>query len=401
MLNRKQQRFTPPLLALVVVCSFGQAPAPPPPQVMSHEGSAFTKTTVGNFPCATQGRVSVAIVGDLTVRGQARDDCYFRIKQRVSAPTEKRASELMQFFHVRNQVQNDSSYFKVVPYTAGADTLEVEIAVPKTSREVVAISQIGSVKAFDLDGAATIESGAGNLEADRIHGPTACRTDGGNIKVGRVNSTLRCYSGGGQIRISSAGGETWTDTAGGEIFFTEVQGPLHATTSGGNIEVERASSVVRAFSMLGLIDIQQAGGLVTAETRGGSIQVSGARGARCEAGTGTIRVRNSDGPIRLNTMAGNIMAELLAGRPLQESILSTLAGDITVLIPSNLAVTVQARNETQGARGRIISDFAEIQTKPFQPGLEPRIASGSLNGGGPVLRVTAAGGNIYLKRARF
>ncbi len=360
----------------------------------------FTKTTFGNFTCAAQGRVSIAVAGELTVRGQVRNDCYYRIRQRMSAATEQRALDLMQNFNIRNQVQNDSSYFKVVPYTAGVDTLEIEVAVPKTSREMVAISQIGSVQAFDLEGSATIESGAGNLEADRINGPTACRTDGGNIKVGHVNSTLRCYSGGGQIRIARAGGETWTDTAGGEILINEVRGPLHATTSGGNIEVERAFDVVRAFSLLGLIDIQQAGGLVTAETRGGSIQVSGARGARCEAGTGTIRVRNSDGPIRLNTLAGNILAELLAGRPLQESTLSTLAGDITVLIPSNLAVTVQARSETRGARGRIVSDFAEVQTKPFQPGVEPRIAVGSLNGGGPVLHVTVAGGNIYLKRVQ-
>ena len=399
MLNQKQQRVKAPLLlALLVMCAFGQGP---PRQMMSHEGSIFTKTTFGNFPCAAQGRVSVAVAGDLTVRGQVREDCYYRIRQRMSAATEKRALELIQNFSIRNQIQNDSSYFKVIPMTAGADTLEIEIAVPKSSREMVAISSIGFVKAFDIDGAATIESGAGNLEVDRINGPAACRTDGGNVKVGRVNSTLRCYSGGGEIRIASAGGETWADTAGGEIFVTEVRGPLHATTSGGNIGVERASSVVRAFSMLGLIDIQQAGGLVTAETRGGSIQVNGAHGARCEAGTGTIRVRNSDGPIRLNTMAGNILAELLAGRPLQESILSTLAGDITVLIPSNLAVTVQARNETQGARGRIVSDFSEIQTQPFQPGHEPQVAAGSLNGGGPVLHVTAAGGNIYLKRSRF
>jgi len=398
MLNRIQQRCAFPLLALLVVCAFAQSP---PRQMMAHEGGTFTRTTFGNFTCAPQGRVSMAVAGDITVRGQVREDCYYRIRQRVSAQTEKRAAELMQAFNLRSQVQNDSSYFKVIPYTAGTDTLEIEVAVPKGSREVVAISQIGSVKAFDIDGAATIESGAGNLEVDRINGPASCRTDGGNIKVGRVNNTLRCYSGGGQIRIASAGAETWTDTAGGEIFVTEVQGPLHASTSGGNIEVERAASIVRAFSMLGLIDIQQAGGLVTAETRGGSIQVSGGRGARCEAGSGTIRVRNSDGPIRLNTMAGNILAELVAGRPLQESILSTLAGDITVLIPSNLAVTVQARNETQGARGRIVSDFREIQTKPFQPGVEPKVATGSLNGGGPVLRVTAAGGNIYLKRLRY
>jgi DUF4097 and DUF4098 domain-containing protein YvlB len=368
---------------------------------MSQDGSAFIRTTSGNFPCVQKGRVSLAVAGDLTVHGQVRDDCYYRIRQRIATTNEQRAIELMQSFHLRSQTQNDSAYFKVVPYAPGIDTLEIEVAVPKTSREVVAISQIGSVKAFDLDGAATLESGAGNLEADRIAGPASCRTDGGNVRVGRVNGTLLCYSGGGQIRIGYSGGETWADTAGGEIFVTEVRGPLHATTSGGNIEVERAADVVRAYSLLGLIDIQQAGGLVTAETRGGAIQVSGARGARCEAGSGTIRVRNSDGPIRLNTMAGNILAELVSGRPLQDSNLSTLAGDITVLIPSNLVVTVQARNDTIGARGRIVSDFPEIQTKPFQPGVEPKVAAGALNGGGPVLRVTAAGGNIYLKRIRF
>jgi len=392
-----QHGFCVALLAVSAAVAQPNAPH----QMMGHEGSTFIRTTWGNFPCVAQGRVSLAVAGDLVVRGQPRPDCYFRILQKVSAPSESRALEQMQSFHLASQSQNTAAYFKVVPYTPGTDTLEIEVAVPKTTRDVVAISQIGSVKAFDLDGAATIESGAGNLEADRINGPASCRTDGGNVTVGRVNSTLRCYSGGGQIRIAYAGGETWTDTAGGEIFVTEVHGPLHASTSGGNIQVERASGIVRAYSLLGLIDIQQAGGLVTAETRGGGIQVNGGQGARCEAGSGTIRIRNSDGPIRLNTMAGNIMAELLAGRPLQESVLSTLAGDITVLIPSNLVVTVQARNETPGARGRIVSDFSEIQTRPFQPGLEPRVAFGSLNGGGPVLHLTAAGGNIYLKRLRF
>ena len=107
-----------PLLTLLVVCAFGQAP---PRQMMSHEGSMFTKTTFGNFPCAGQGRVSVAVVGDLTVRGQAREDCYYRIRQRMSAATEKRAVDLMQNFNIRNQVQNDSSYFKVcLLYTSDA-----------------------------------------------------------------------------------------------------------------------------------------------------------------------------------------------------------------------------------------------------------------------------------------
>ncbi len=63
--------------------------------------------------------------------------------------------------------------------------------------------------------------------------------------------------------------------------------------------------------------------------------------------------------------------------------LSTNAGDITVFIPSNLALTVQATNETGGA-GRIISDFAQVRAQTgAQPGVGPVVAEGALNGGGP------------------
>lgn len=395
-------RIGSPLVALVV-CAYAQnsAGTSGPQQTLTGEHGVWTKTTSGSFPCQARGRVLVSAFGDLTVKGEARQDCYYRIQQRVTAANAKRAGEQMQAFHIENQLAGDAVSFRVTPVTAGLDVLEVDLLVPKTSREVVAASAIGSVRAFDLDGAARIESAAGNLEADRVNGPAVCRTEGGNIRVGRVGGTLRCYSGGGQIRVDQAGGETWADTAGGEIYVAEVRGPLHASTTGGNIEVERALSMVRAFSMLGLIEIQKAGGLVTAETRGGGIQVGSSKGARCEAGAGTIRVRNSDGPIRLNTMAGNILAELVAGRPMTESILSTRAGDITVLIPSNLAVTIEARNETLSmGGGRILTDFPQVQLKPFQPGRDPKVATGALNGGGPLLRIVDSGGNIYLKRLR-
>jgi hypothetical protein len=66
-----------------------------------------------------------------------------------------------------------------------------------------------------------------------------------------------------------------------------------------------------------------------------------------------------------------------------------------VFIPSNLAVTVQAISASPGGR-RIVSDFAEIRTRAGG-GIRAE-AEGSLNGGGPLLRLTALGGNIYLQR---
>jgi hypothetical protein len=95
------------------------------------------------------------------------------------------------------------------------------------------------------------------------------------------------------------------------------------------------------------------------------------------------------------------MAELLSGNRIQESTLSTNAGDITVFIASNIPLTVLARNDSGGAPGRIISDFKEIRVKAgSQPWASPVLAEGALNGGGPVLHINVNGGTIYLRREK-
>jgi hypothetical protein len=96
--------------------------------------------------------------------------------------------------------------------------------------------------------------------------------------------------------------------------------------------------------------------------------------------------------------AGNIVAGFSGTRKLENSTLRTNRGDITALIPSNLAVTVEATNNTPGAQ-RIVSDFQEIRPR-LQEGNSRSEASGSINGGGAVLRLVSSGGTIYLRRQR-
>jgi len=127
--------------------------------------------------------------------------------------------------------------------------------------------------------------------------------------------------------------------------------------------------------------------------------VNSAKGVRCESDSGAIRLRNVDGSLRAVTAAGNIIAELLAGRPLEDSMLSTNAGDITVYIPSNLAMRVLARNESGGA-GRIVSDFPEIRVRQDGASIAPLVAEGAINGGGPILRLVARAGTIYVRREK-
>jgi DUF4097 and DUF4098 domain-containing protein YvlB len=140
---------------------------------------------------------------------------------------------------------------------------------------------------------------------------------------------------------------------------------------------------------------------VTAENSGGAIQISAAQGVKCEAAAGGIRLRGVSGELRAATSLGSILAELMAGQTITDSYLSTASGDITVVIPSNLSVTVEAMNQSPGRRGTIVSEFSEIRVQPGGARNQNRVtASGALNGGGPVLRIAANDGMIFLRRRR-
>jgi hypothetical protein len=128
--------------------------------------------------------------------------------------------------------------------------------------------------------------------------------------------------------------------------------------------------------------------------------VGTARGCRCEATGGSIRLQGTSGALRAVSDVGSILAELVSGVELQDSLLSTGAGDITVYIPSNIPLTVKAANEVVRA-GRIVSEFDQIRVRQGLQLSRPTVlAEGMLNGGGPILQLTAAGGTIYLRRAR-
>ena len=91
---------------------------------------------------------------------------------------------------------------------------------------------------------------------------------------------------------------------------------------------------------------------------------------------------------------GSIIARFQT-QPVAESFLSTGAGDITVWIPSNLKITLRARNASYGGPRRIVSDFADITVKLAGTAT---VAEGALNGGGPLVRIAGTGGMIYIRR---
>jgi hypothetical protein len=364
-------------------------------------GSDWVQTATGSIPICAGCRLRVNTEGNFVIRGQAdTGNVQFSLRKRVRAASAQEAAVLLRTFEIRGSARGDLLTLTLVIPRSRAQGAELSLVVPWALRQAVVVSHGGDVQASDLKGEFDAETVAGRVELERLGSNATIKTGGGEIRLGRIAGGVRCYSGGGGIQAESCGRESWFETAGGDIHVREALGPLHATTAGGNIRVDRSEGEVFAHTNGGVIEVQQADGLVTAETSGGAIQVGAARGVRCESTAGAIRLRNlGSGPLRASTAMGNILAELLSGARIEDSLLSTNSGDITVLLASNIPITVQASNGTAGNGRRIVSDFPEIRIRNAGAAL-PLVAEGMLHGGGPVLRIFASGGTIYLRRQK-
>jgi DUF4097 and DUF4098 domain-containing protein YvlB len=364
---------------------------------IAREGAYFVETITGPI-VVPGGRLKVVATGAVVVRGKDGNGGTYTLRQRVKTAEKSEAERQLRLLRPRAVTRGVWTILDVAGNEDSDVEYEVEVTLPKKLATVALVSQGGHIEAYDLDGSIEADTAAGRIQLDRIGMNATVKTGGGPIRVGNVRGVLRCVSGGGEIQVDRAGSEVWCDTAGGNITIGEAGGPVHAVTA-GNIHIGTAHSSVSAHSEGGLISVDEAGGQVTADTAGGSIQVGSSTGVRCESAAGAIRVKGVRGPLRAYTASGSILAELLPGVELQDSSLHALLGDITVYIPSNIAVSIRAWNEGGSGRGRIVSDFPEIQVRSASGRRGTAVAEGALNGGGPVLRISASG-NIYLRRQK-
>lgn len=375
----------------VVMAAWSQSP-----DGLRREGGYWVERRAGSVEAALP-RLKVVTRGHVTVRGAERTGYSWVCTRRAGARDAEKARRALAQPEIQSKAEKGWSVLTFLP-PPGQGSVDVVLQVPRALRETAVFTQGGGLDIHGLDGDVSANTAGGRVRMDGIGGDANVRTGGGEIRLGSVGGSVRCASAGGSIRVASAGREAVFLTAGGEIYVGRAEAPVRASTGGGNIHIEAATANVVAQTAGGVIEVGRASGLVIAETGGGAIQIGGAGGVRCRAASGPIRLRDVSGALRAATASGNIFADLAAGTRLADSVLDSASGDITVLIPSNVAVTVRARNES-GPKGSIVSEFSEIRIiRSRADQLDPVLAEGVLNGGGPVLSIAASGGSIFLRR---
>jgi DUF4097 and DUF4098 domain-containing protein YvlB len=340
-------------------------------------------TVTGSLPA--QPIVRVAAFGSISIRGKHTREIRYSVSQEVTATSEVQVRRLAEFYRV--QTRNGQLVF----LQPGAVTIEM----PRSTALLTVSSNAGTIDAADIEGSLRADANAGRIVLDRIGGNVEIHSNGGAASLGTIGGLVRCYSGGGSIRAIRINGKAYFETDGGDIQLGQVLGAVTALTAAGGIRIDQAGAGVFADTLGGPIAVLRAMGMVVANSAGGPIDIGDATSVQCQNGGGTIRLTNVSGALRAATDHGSIIAAILAGRPLEDSYLSTGAGDITVFIPSNMGVTVDA--ETSGAPGSspILSEFSGLRVNARRSSV---VASGKINGGGPLLRLTVAGGRIEIKR---
>ncbi len=361
------------------------------------EGRYWVETVTGTATVGSSELLRVSTRGAVSLQGEARENIAYELKKRASVKGEAAARALLDKISVKTGKRGGELLLEVSVPAGWTSSASLQLRIPRDLRETILESQGDAIEAYDLKGMLRADSNGGRVHVDRVQGKVVIRTGGGQVRLGEIGGGVQCFSGGGQIVADTIAGEAGLNSEGGEIVVRVAKGPVRASTGGGNIRIEQADRGVTATARTGLIDVARSSGPVVAQTVAGAIKVRSAGNIECQAGTGAIALEKVFGGLRASTRSGSIVADL-AGKPLKDSALTTGSGDITVFIPSNLAVTVQAISASPGGR-RIVSDFSEIHTRMLPAGTRVE-AQGALNGGGPLLRLTALGGTIYLRRQK-
>jgi len=264
-----------------------------------------------------------------------------------------------------------------------SDDLLVEVSIPSQ---------------FNLD----VSSGAGNITTKgKIKGPVGLSTGGGNIKLDDFGDKLSVSTGGGNITAGNIYGTAEISTGGGNISIGNIGAKTDVSTGGGNISIGNIEGNAEVSTAGGIISVGKVSGSAELSTAGGNVNLDGASGqVEVHTAGGNIVVKNISGSIAGNTAGGNIYADLipqLSGY----SEFSTAGGDITLTIPSNSKVSIEAsvyvgKNIPESEANKFIKSDFESSTVNFVKGNFNKTYL--INGGGPTIELNTASGKIKISK---
>lgn len=187
------------------------------------------------------------------------------------------------------------------------------------------------------------------------------------------DSRLELRARNGDLTMGNHGGPVNLRAERGAVFTGEIRGALRIASGRGDVSVTACT---------GDLVITAGSGNVLVGRAGGSTRIT--------ASGGLAEVQNARGPLRIEADGADIRAAFEP--PCREPAeLRAAGGDIEVVFDQRDACTLKA---TASHFGKVSVRNLSLAVESGKPGTSRLVAT--LNGGGPVVRIDASGGNVHL-----
>ncbi len=248
---------------------------------------------------------------------------------------------------------------------------DMSIALPATAVVQVRADH-GDVNVSGRKAAVTISSNQGDVELTSIVGPVQVAMHQGDFSGRDIQGDFALNGRMNDVTLSQVtGASALTGDFFGDVHLDHLLGPVHLHSS--RTEIQVAGRLQGSASLDdGDLTIDNAIGPISVSTRAMDIALQHIQGA--------ARVNNSNGSITLKVID-----------PVAAMDIENRNGSVDVTVPENAKFSVQAVADD----GEINSDFKLSQ----ESANDRAAASGPVGGGGPLLHLVTAKGDINLHKA--
>ncbi len=365
------------------------------------DGASWVEEITGTLPASRQVRITTDL-GSVQVQGSSPNVTYI-IRKRSYAPSQEAARRQFEQMHI-STVKNAEGDFiegKLAGRNLNRFNAEFIVQIPRQLEMVKVDTRGGSLNFSSIVATILGTTGGGSVMLDNLDGSVKITSGGGNVDAGHLGADFSLITAGGDVHIKNVAGQTHINIGGGKIYVGSMKGGF-IQTGAGNIDVRKCSGDLGASSGGGNLNLGDVGGAVVAGTTGGSVHVDSAKGrVQVSTGGGSVELFNLSQGAQVETGAGGITAEFVGKRgSFSDSSLHTAAGDVIVYLPKDLPVTVHASSDMATGHG-IVTEFNGLRVTKEGNNFMPRsmYAEGTLNGGGPALKVRTIMGQIDFRQS--
>ncbi len=296
---------------------------------------AFERTySVGTSPTLDVSTIRGKITVSVGEEGRVLVRGTATVRWGVTTPSD--AYELARRVAANPSIQQDGNSVRLRP-PAGADEQRA-----LTVAYDVSVPRGTHVRTLSDSGATTVSG---------VTGQVSIRTESAAIKVRDLGSHADVTTGSGKVQADS------------------VAGDLRVSTHSSNIQVRNLGAGLRVRTQSGAVEGSLRGqGSVDVETGSSAIELVGVNGA--------LVATSSSGRMRLS------------GAPMGAWQVTSGSGSLDLDFDSNAKLTLDARSDSGDVR---------VEGSQLQGSTSKRAASGTIGGGGPLVRATSRSGSIRIR----